>query len=311
MLFICHYLILVILSKINIERQKLKMEIINLFEQVLVFRIFILFILGLCIGSFLNVVIYRLPLMLDIVWRKQSQEFLEIIDNNEVNKISLSFPASHCPMCKASIPWWSNIPLLGYLILGAKCYKCKTNISLRYPLVELVTGILFGCIGYLYSDILSVSLLLIFIAVIMALIFIDLDTFLLPDELTLPLIWIGLLVNIDGLFSGDLKNAVIGAVIGYMSLWSLYWGFKLITGKEGMGYGDFKLLAAIGAWLGWVDLLSVLMFASLSGLVYALILRCVGRLNKGNPIPFGPFLGSGAIITLFFGKQFIELLLRY
>jgi leader peptidase (prepilin peptidase)/N-methyltransferase len=283
------------------------MELVNLLENVLWFRLVGLFILGLCIGSFLNVVIYRLPLILAIKWKKQAQEILEIADATPVATISLSFPASHCPKCKQSIPWWTNIPLIGYLILMGRCCACNCKISARYPIVELISALLFSAVGFVYTDIWQIMFACIFIAVLIALMGIDLDTFLLPDELTLPLVWIGLLVNLNGMFSSSLESSLFGAVIGYMSLWSIYWIFKLITGKDGMGYGDFKLLAAIGAWLGWQCLVNVLLFSSCLGIVYALTLKMLGKLDSGKAIPFGPFLGGGALVSLLLAN-FIKIL---
>jgi leader peptidase (prepilin peptidase)/N-methyltransferase len=277
------------------------MELSTLFETVLWFRLGVLLILGLCFGSFLNVVIYRLPIILNAKWRGQAQEILELpIEASK--KLSLSFPSSFCPKCEQKIPWWTNIPLFGYLAVRGKCYSCSQSISLRYPIIELLTAILFVAIGYHYNDSWQIVFACGFTAVIIALTFIDLDTFLLPDELTLPLIWAGLLVNLHGLFSGSLEASIFGAVIGYLSLWSIYWAFKLLTGKEGMGYGDFKLLAAIGAWLGWQSLVNVLLISSLLGIVYAITLRVLGKLESGKAIPFGPFLGGGAIASLFFTK---------
>lgn len=277
------------------------MELSTLFETVLWFRLCVLLILGLCFGSFLNVVIYRLPIILNAKWRGQAQEILGLPSESS-KKLSLSFPSSFCPKCEQKIPWWTNIPLFGYLAVRGKCYSCSQSISLRYPIIELSTAILFVAIGYHYNDSWQIVFACGFTAVIIALTFIDLDTFLLPDELTLPLVWAGLLVNLHGLFSGSLEASIFGAVIGYLSLWSIYWAFKLITGKEGMGYGDFKLLAAIGAWFGWQILVNVLLISSLLGIIYAITLRLLGKLESGKAIPFGPFLGGGAIASLFFTK---------
>lgn len=277
------------------------MELSTLFETVLWFRLSVLLVLGLCFGSFLNVVIYRLPIILNAKWRGQAQEILELpIEASK--KLSLSFPSSFCPKCEQKIPWWTNIPLFGYLAVLGKCYSCSQPISLRYPIIELLTAMLFIAIGVHYNYSWQILFACSFTAVIIALTFIDLDTFLLPDELTLPLIWAGLLVNLHGLFSSSLEASIFGAVIGYLSLWSIYWVFKLLTGKEGMGYGDFKLLAAIGAWFGWQSLVNVLLISSLLGIVYAITLRLLGKLESGKAIPFGPFLGGGAIASLFFAK---------
>lgn len=283
------------------------MELLDLFENLFLFRICVLFIFGLCIGSFLNVVIYRLPIILTNRWKKECQEFLDLDVSEKIDKFNLSFPSSHCPKCQNNVPVWANIPIIGFLILRGKCHICQVKISGRYPLVELLTGVIFASIGYVQHDLLSICITLVFFSMLIALIFIDLDTFLLPDELTLPLVWIGLLANLNGEFSGKLEYAVIGAVAGYMSLWIIYWGFKLMTGKEGMGYGDFKLLSAIGAFLGVAQLCNVLIFASLMGIIYAVILRARGKLQKGAAIPFGPFLGTGAIMAFFFGSFLLKL----
>ncbi|MDD3266129.1 MAG: A24 family peptidase [Burkholderiales bacterium] len=285
------------------------MEFIDLIKSTLIFRTIILFVFGLCIGSFLNVVIYRLPIMLNNIWKKECQEFLDENIVIEAEKFNLSYPSSHCPSCKAKVPFWSNIPIVGFLILCGKCYKCKAKISVRYLFIELLTGIVFACVGYVHNDLLLIGFSLVFFSILIALIFIDFDTYLLPDELTLPLVWIGLLTNLNGAISGSLKLAVFGAVVGYMSLWSIYWIFKLITGKEGMGYGDFKLLAAIGAFLGVTYLCNVLIVASLLGIVYTVYLRVCGKSQRGDAIPFGPFLGAGAIMTFFCGNYFINVFL--
>lgn len=282
-----------------------------LFQSSLTFRIVSLLLVGLCVGSFLNVVVYRLPIMLQRTWRNQCLEVLgdECKLEPDLAKFNLSYPSSHCPNCKAKVPAWSNIPLLGFLLLAGKCNQCKIKISWRYPVVELLSGILFALTAYVFNDAWMILAGVSFIAITLSLMLIDLDTFLLPDELTLPLVWLGLLFNLHGIFSGDLVNAVIGAMVGYLSLWSLYWVFKLITKREGMGYGDFKLLAAIGAWLGWQNLVSVLLVSSCLGIVYALVLRLSGRLASGNPIPFGPFLGGAGIVTLLFAKDLFPVLI--
>lgn len=279
-------------------------SLISLFCDNLEFRLFTLLILGMCIGSFMNVVVYRLPIILNKVWRNQCVELLadECQLTPNTDKFTLSYPASHCPKCKSPVPWWSNIPLFGYILLRGKCVGCSQKISLRYPIVEVVTGLLFAAAAWRYDDPIYVLWAVVFLSIIFCLMLIDLDTFLLPDELTLPLIWLGLLANLHGYFSGSLVSSVIGAVIGYMSLWTIYWAFKLLTGKEGMGYGDFKLLAAICAWLGWQSVVTVLLFSSCLGIVYAVIMRLTGKLESGNPIPFGPFLGGGAVFAMVFGQ---------
>ncbi len=280
-----------------------------LFFNSLLFRASCLFLLGICVGSFLNVVVYRLPIVLQRNWRNQCIELLgsECQLQPDTATFNLIHPSSHCPKCHNKVPVWANIPLLGYFLVGARCYNCKLHISIRYPLVELLTGAVFIAVGFTVSEPIDIIGGLIFSAFIICLVLIDYDTFLLPDELTLPLVWLGLLFNLNGNICGGLSNAVIGAVAGYLILWLVYWVFKLITKKEGMGYGDFKLLAALGAWLGWHNLLSILILASLSGLVYALIMRISGRLVKGKPIPFGPFLGIAGILTFLFANSLFQI----
>lgn len=275
------------------------------------FRVVVLLILGLCIGSFLNVVIYRLPIILERNWRNEAIEILgdDCSLSKDSQQFNLMFPASHCPACQSKIPAWTNIPLFGYFLIGGRCYSCRQKISLRYPLIELLTGILFAAVGLFFSEAWIIGGSLIFIGLLISMIFIDLDTYLLPDELTLSLLWLGLLFNLQGLFAGSLANAVIGAMVGYGSLWLLYWAFKLLTGKEGMGYGDFKLLAGLGAWLGWQNLLSILLISSILGIIYAVVLRVSGKLAAGNPIPFGPFLGGAGIVVLFFAQHLFPIMI--
>lgn len=271
-----------------------------LFFNSLLFRTSCLFILGICLGSFINVIVYRLPLMLQRNWRQQCSELLGVAcqEAPEYIHFNLIHPSSHCPKCYNKVPVWANIPIIGYFLVSGRCIKCKLPISFYYPLVELVTGLLFVAVGFIESETPSIIGGLVFTVFIISLILIDFKTLLLPDELTLPLIWLGLLFNLNGAICGGLSNAVIGAVVGYLILWTIYWLFKLITAKEGMGYGDFKLLAAIGAWLGWQNLLSVLLIASFGGIIYALLLRLGGKLSATNQVPFGPFLGGAALITL-------------
>ena len=276
-----------------------------LFQNSLLFRVLCLFIVGICIGSFLNVVIYRLPIMLERKWRNDAIEVLgdesQLTINTQV--FNLVHPHSHCPKCQAKIPSWTNIPILGYFIAGGKCVECKQKISWRYPLIELICGLLFLAVGFVVSNPWILLGCIIFVAISLSLIVIDLDTFLLPDELTLPLLWLGFIFNFHNGLAGSLHNSVIGAMVGYGFLWGLFWTFKLITHKEGMGYGDFKLLAAIGAWVGWQNLLSVLLISSVLGVIYAISLRLSGKLERGNPIPFVPFLGGAGIVTLLFANH--------
>ena len=218
--------------------------------------------LGLVVGSFLNVVIYRLPLMMETRWRKDCCELLEVPQEKEAPRLTLATPNSHCPHCGSAIKPWQNIPVLSYLLLRGKCAVCGVGISLRYPTIELITGLLTLSLAWYFA--LSPALLgaVIFTWALVTMTMIDVDHKLLPDDITLPLLWLGLLFNIDGTYV-SLTDAVIGAMAGYLILWSVYWLFKLTTGKEGMGYGDFKLLAALGAWLGWQALPLIILLSSL------------------------------------------------
>ncbi len=257
-------------------------------------------LLGLLIGSFLNVVIHRLPLMMEREWATQCAELREE-PAPVFQKLSLAAPPSRCPHCAHAISALENIPLLSYAVLRGRCHHCKAPISLRYPVVELFTGFIFAYAGWKLGLGLPLFGVLGFVAASIALSGIDLDTQLLPDDITLPLLWAGLLFNFLGVFT-DLHSAVIGAIVGYLSLWSVYWSFKLVTGKEGMGYGDFKLLAAIGAWLGWQMLPLVIMLSSFVGAGVGITLIVLAKQGRDVPIPFGPYLATAGVIALFWGK---------
>ena len=264
----------------------------------------VLALLGLCIGSFLNVVIHRLPLMLERGWKIDSAEMLGLDPAKTAalgDPISLSRPRSRCPKCGHTIAWHENIPLLSYLKLGGKCSACKTRISPRYPLVELLTALLFAAIAWRFGPEPVTLLWCGLAAVLVALAGIDWDTTLLPDNLTLPLLWAGLVASALG-WTIPLPQALWGAVAGYLSLWSVYWMFKLATGKEGMGHGDFKLLAALGAWLGWQMILPVVLGASVLGAMVGLAMKSSGALREGRYVPFGPFLAGSAIVVLLAGS---------
>ncbi len=256
---------------------------------------------GLLIGSFLNVVIHRLPIMMERDWRAQCAE-LAGSEPPATEPLSLIAPRSRCPQCGRQIRALENIPILSYLLLRGRCPGCRQDISLRYPLVEALTGVLFGYVGWHYGLSLAGAGALLFVAAMIALTFIDFDTQLLPDDITLPLLWAGLLFNLAGAFA-TLPNAVIGAAAGYLVLWSVYWLFKLATGKEGMGYGDFKLLAAIGAWLGWELLPMVILLSSFVGALVGIALIVLARHGRNVPIPFGPYLAAAGLIALFWGPQ--------
>ena len=261
-----------------------------------------LLLLGLVVGSFLNVVIYRLPLMMEAQWRSDCCELLEVEEKQSTQKFNLATPNSHCPQCKASIEAWQNIPILSYLLLGGKCHNCEARISIRYPIIELTTGLM-TLVLILYFDA-SLALLgaMLLTWSLIALTMIDVDHQLLPDDITLPLLWLGILFNLgDGFVS--LQASVLGAIVGYLSLWSVYWLFKLLTGKEGMGYGDFKLLAALGAWLGWQAIPLIILLSSVVGAVVGIALMILQRRGKDIPIPFGPYLAMAGWISLLWGDQ--------
>lgn len=261
-------------------------------------------VLGLMVGSFLNVAIYRLPKMMEREWQAQFAELRgETI--KPVEPFNLVIPRSRCPHCRHAVTALQNVPLLSFLLLKGKCAHCKHPISWRYPGIEILTAVLSALVAWRYGLTWTSLAALVFCWSLIALTFIDLDTQLLPDSITLPLVWAGLAVNLGGLFT-TLSSAVIGAIAGYLALWSVYWLFKLATGKEGMGYGDFKLLAAIGAWLGWQTLPLVVLLSSLVGAVVGIVLILAGRHSRGVPIPFGPYLACAGLIALFWGDQIVR-----
>jgi leader peptidase (prepilin peptidase) / N-methyltransferase len=259
----------------------------------------VLAVLGLCIGSFLNVVIHRLPLMLEAGWRRESAEMLDVTVD-EPTPLTLSKPRSRCPSCGHTITWHENIPVLSWLWLRGRCAACKTPISLRYPFIELLTGVLFAAVGWRFGATPVALLWCSFCAVLVALAGIDWDTTLLPDNMTLPLLWAGLVASAFG-WTIPLDDALWGAVAGYLSLWSVYWIFKLATGKEGMGYGDFKLLAALGAWLGLKMVLPIVLAASIIGAVVGIVMKLAATLREGRYVPFGPFLAGAGLVVMFAG----------
>lgn len=266
----------------------------------------VLALLGLCIGSFLNVVIHRLPLMMERGWRLESAELLGVAIDAPA-PITLSTPRSRCPACGHAIAWHENIPLLGYLRLGGRCSACKSPISARYPSIELLTGLLFAACGWHVGPTPVVLLWCGFSATLVALAFIDLDHQILPDDMTLPLMWAGIVAAAFGWTPVTLKDAVWGAVAGYLSLWFVFHAYRLIRGREGMGAGDFKLLAALGAWLGWQLVPSIILLSSAVGAVVGIALIVVKRHDRQVPIPFGPYLAGGGVAALFFGESLSRL----
>ena len=258
-------------------------------------------LLGVCVGSFLNVVIHRLPKMMEREWELQCAE-LRGESPSTAEMLTLAKPRSRCPACGHQISALENIPIISYLLLRGKCSGCSTPISLRYPLIEAATGLLSAYVAWHFGPTLQTTGALLLIWALIALTAIDFDTQLLPDSITLPLLWIGLAFNLASIYA-DLPSAVLGAMIGYLSLWSVFWAFKLATGKEGMGYGDFKLLAALGAWLGWQMLPAIILLSSVVGAVVGISLIVVARRGRHVPIPFGPYLAAAGIIALLWGAQ--------
>jgi leader peptidase (prepilin peptidase)/N-methyltransferase len=262
----------------------------------------VLALLGLCIGSFLNVVIHRLPVMLERGWKRDSAEMLgvKVDESDATTPLSLSRPRSRCPSCGHPIAWHENIPVLSYLRLRGRCSACQTRISPRYPFIEILTGVLFAAVGWRFGAQPTVLLWCAFASVLVALAGIDWDTTLLPDNLTLPLLWAGLVSAALG-WTIPLSAALWGAVTGYASLWAVYWLFKLATGKEGMGYGDFKLLAALGAWLGAQMILPIVLAASVFGAAVGIGMKLSSALREGRYVPFGPFLAGAGIVVMLAG----------
>jgi leader peptidase (prepilin peptidase)/N-methyltransferase len=261
-------------------------------------------VLGLMVGSFLNVAIYRLPKMLESHWQAQCAE-LHGKSAPSAARFNLVVPRSRCPHCGRALSALQNIPLLSFIWLRGRCAHCHHPISWRYPVIEALTGALSAFVAWRYGVTFTTAAALVFCWSLLVLSFIDLDMQLLPDNITLPLVWAGIAVNLGGTFT-DLHSAVLGAIAGYLALWSVYWLFKLATGKEGMGYGDFKLLSAIGAWLGWQMLPLVILLSSLIGALAGIALIVFGRHGRSVPIPFGPYLACAGLIALFWGPAIME-----
>ncbi|MCM3563972.1 MAG: prepilin peptidase [Hydrogenophaga sp.] len=263
-------------------------------------------LLGLLLGSFLNVVIHRLPKMMERQWARECAELQgQEAVAEEPARYNLLVPRSACPHCGHLIRWYENIPVVSYLALRGRCSQCGKGIGLRYPAVELATGALFAWAGWRWGVSATGLAWCGFAAAVLALACIDWDTTLLPDDITLPLLWAGLVASASGVLPLPLADALWGAVAGYLSLWLIYWAFKLLTGKEGMGYGDFKLFAAFGAWFGWQALVPIILMASVIGAVVGIGIKLVGRLREGGYVPFGPFLALGGLTAMVFGPQAI------
>ena len=274
------------------------------------FTIFVAAVFGLLVGSFLNVVIYRLPRMMETRWAAEAAEIEGRAAHEEAGApFNLVVPRSRCPHCGHQITALENIPVLSWLWLRGRCSQCQARISARYPLIETLTGLLAAVaiwrFGLTVPGIAAVALSF----ALVSLAFIDLDTQLLPDDITLPLVWLGLLVNLVGGFV-PLRDAVIGAMAGYLLLWSIYWIFRLLTGKEGMGYGDFKLLAALGAWFGWQSIPAIMLMSSVVGALVGISLMLFRSHGRETPIPFGPYLAGAGLLVLHFGEQLIALYLK-
>lgn len=261
--------------------------------------------LGLLIGSFLNVVIYRLPVMMERSWKQEAREILELPAEDDDGIFNLVTPRSRCPKCNHAITWYENIPVVSWLALKGKCKGCATPISKRYPIIELTSGLLAGLCAWHFGYGTWLVFTLFATWTLLAAAMIDADTTLLPDSMNYPLLWAGLLAALLGVSPVSLPDAVVGAMAGYLSLWSVYWLFKLLTGKEGMGYGDFKLLAALGAWVGWQYLPLIILLSSVVGLVFTLLATLFGG-EKRTQIPFGPYLAAAGWIALLWGDTIVS-----
>ena len=296
------------------------MNILEVLQHEPVLYLTAVFILGLLVGSFLNVVIYRLPVMLKQQWRSDCEAFLSETDSQTTPEIkktthveqpfNLIHPRSRCPHCNHQITAWENIPVISYLFLKGRCSSCKTPISPRYPVIEALSGLLVFTVAWQLGFSMQAAFAILLTWVLIALTFIELDHFYLPDNITLPFLWLGLLINIDAIFV-NLSSAVIGAIVGYLSLWSVYQLFKRFTGKEGMGYGDFKLLAMLGAWMGWQMLPVIIILSSLVGAIIGISLILFKHHQRSQPIPFGPYLATAGWIALLWGEQIDQAYLNW
>lgn len=293
--------------------------LIELLKQDLIFFVSTIFVLGLLVGSFLNVVIYRLPVMFKREWRKDCCTYLE---ENYTAKIELDTgsepteafnlvkPDSTCPSCGHQIRAWENIPIISYVFLKAKCSNCKTPISIRYPLIELLSASLAALCAWHFGFSLAAGSAILLSWALISLAMIDYDTQYLPDQITLPFLWVGLILNLNNTFT-DIESSIIGAVAGYLTLWSVHHLFKLITKKEGMGYGDFKLLALLGAWMGWQFLPAIIIISSLVGSIIGISLILFKKHQREVPIPFGPYLAIAGWITLLWGSEINQTYLNW
>ena len=281
-------------------------NLVLFFQTHTVFFLSCIFILGLSVGSFLNVVIYRLPVMMQREWRHDCLEFLEQVPQEETEKFNLAVPRSRCAECDHQITALENIPVISYLLLKGKCKNCGTKISIQYPLVELFTGLISLTVAWHFGVSLQTLAALFLSWCLIAASGIDIAHKLLPDNITLPLLWLGILISFHEIFV-DLESSVIGAMAGYMSLWSVFIIFKLITGKEGMGYGDFKLLAVLGAWVGWKMIFIIILTSSVVGAIVGISMILLKLNSRETQIPFGPYLAGAGWLTLLWGQHLSEM----
>jgi len=285
-------------------------ELQTILQSSPILLVSLIVIIGLLVGSFLNVVIYRLPVMMERGWKKECTEYLELddskLDQNE--PFNLVLPLSRCPGCDAAIKPYQNIPVISYCFLRGKCANCKTHISLRYPIIEAFTGVMSGIVAWHFGYSVEMLFALLLTWSLITLSFIDIDHQLLPDSITLPLVWLGLFLSLFSIYT-DTHTSIIGAIAGYLSLWTVFHLFKLATGKEGMGYGDFKLLAVFGAWLGWQYLPIIILLSSLVGAVIGVSMVIIVKKDHNIPIPFGPYLAAAGWLALIWGEQINSLYL--
>ncbi len=277
---------------------------LTIFLQLPYFLVSLVFVIGLMIGSFLNVVIYRLPIILHRNWRSECTDYLQIDASNtlQLEPFNLALPLSHCPNCHVPIKFYHNIPVISYFLLKGRCSACQSKISLRYPVIELFTGLTSAIVAWHFGYTLETVFALILTWSLISLSFIDIDHQLLPDNITLPILWLGIALSLFGYFT-DTHASIIGTIAGYLSLWSLYHLFKILTKKEGMGYGDFKLLALLGAWLGWHYLPLIILLSSLVGTIIGLLMISLNKQDRNAPIPFGPYLAVSGWLALIWGND--------
>lgn len=286
-------------------------DILLFLQQNTLFFLSSVFVLSLAIGSFLNVVIYRLPLILQRSWKTQCNELFELDDSEaEQEPFNLIVPRSRCPGCGHLITALENIPLISYLLQRGRCKHCNAKISVRYPVIELLTAVMSVIVAWKFGVSWQALFAILLTWALISLTFIDIDTQLLPDNITLPFLWLGILLNLNGTFS-DIQSSIIGAVAGYLSLWSVYHLFKLATGKEGMGFGDFKLLALLGAWIGWQMLPLIIILSSVVGAVIGITMIAVRGHDRNIPIPFGPYLATAGWLALVWGEQMTQAYLNW